>query len=573
MTITLGIHPGHDAGATIVKDGKIIAAVDEERFRRQKFWGGGYPKYSVKFVMDYAKVKIEDIDAVGIPSRRFTKLGLLKMGIRYMRYPEMLREKFTKSQKKEIGYDYHSNVVRHGLLEQFGKCPRIIGIDHHMAHASSAYYPSGFKEPTIITSDGVGGAISSTVNIVRNGKIQRIASSLEPGSLGHFYEALTEGLDFLINSDEYKVMGMAAYGDWKKGGYDELMNMAPKVHGIVFRRKPWKIDSEYNNHFWKVSISESRFVKSLIAKYGKMNVAAAGQRVLEDIMLQWVSNIIRKTGKKEFCAAGGTFLNIKANKRIRDELGVRLFVFPHAGDGGLSAGCALYLNRMLNPRTRFEELESLALGPEYNNKEILEELKKTAGIKYKRIGNITKITANNIAKGKIVGWFQGRMEYGPRALGNRSILANPTSNKYKDKVNIQVKFREEWRPFCPSMLYEKASKYLVNADEAPFMVTSFDVPKDRIKEIEGVVHIDGTTRTQLVKKNIYRRYWQLIKDTEKKIGVPVVLNTSFNRKGEPIVCTPKDALNTFMNCGIDILAIGDYIVEKKEGFRNIRHKA
>jgi carbamoyltransferase len=564
MTTILGIHPGHDAGAALIKDGKILAATDEERFRRRKFWGGGYPENSVKFVLEYTKTNIEDIDAVAIPAKRFSKIELFKLGIRYLRYPQILKNKMQKSKDNKIGYAYHSDVVRKGLIKQFSKCPRIIGVDHHMAHAAAAYYTSGLKEPIIITSDGVGGSISSTVNITRNRKIERIADSLEPGSLGHFYEALTEGLGFLINSDEYKVMGMAAYGDWKKGGYKELLNLAPKLDGLIFRRKPWKIYSEYKNNFWNVHIGESGFVKLLIDRYGKLDVAAAGQRVLEDLLLQWIKNIIKKTKKKQFCAAGGTFLNVKANQRIRDELGVELFVFPHAGDGGLSVGCALYVNSLLNPRTNFKKIESLALGPEYSNEDIEKELKKTSGIKYTKVKNIENISSTYIAKGKILGWFQGRMEYGPRALGNRSIIANPTKNKYKDKVNIKVKFREEWRPFCPSMIEEESSKYLINKDEAPFMITAFDVPKDKIIKIEGVVHIDGTTRPQIVKKNVYPKYWNLIRNVGEKIGVSVVLNTSFNRKGEPIVCSPKDALNTFLNCGMDYLAIGDFWVEKKK---------
>ncbi len=562
MAIILGIHPGHDAGATLVKNGKIIAAVDEERFTRKKHWGGGYPKHSVKFVLKYLKNGIEDVHFIGIPAKQFSNTGLIGMGLRYLRYPSILKNKLRRSQNKEIGYDYHSKVVKKGVFDQFGKCPKIMGVEHHIAHAASAYYTSGFKNPVIITSDGVGGSIASTVNIVEKGKIKRIASSLEPGSLGHFYEALTEGLDFLINNDEYKVMGMAAYGDWKKGGYSELRGLAPKLHGLVFKRKPWKIYSEYKNQFWNVHIGESRFVKLLTHRYNKLDVAAAGQRVFEDLLLAWIKNIIKKTGKKEFCAAGGSFLNVKANKRIRDELGVNFYAFPHAGDGGLSAGCALYLDKMIGSKTEFEKIESLALGPEYTNKEIEKELKKTKEIESKKVKNISSIAAKHVSKGKIVGWFQGRMEYGPRALGNRSIIANPTKNKWKDKVNIEVKFREEWRPFCPSMLDEKAEEFLINKSEAPFMVTSFNVPEEKAKKIEGVVHIDNTTRPQLVKKDVYKKYWDLIKNVEKEIKVPVVLNTSFNRKGEPIVCSPKDALNTFLNCGMEILAIGDYVVKK-----------
>jgi carbamoyltransferase len=366
----------------------------------------------------------------------------------------------------------------------------------------------------------------------------------------------------LINNDEYKVMGMAAYGDWKKA-YNDVSALAPKLNGLEFKRKQWQIYSKYANNFWNVHLGESAYIKTLVDVYGKVDVAAAGQRVLDDLMVRWVKNIIKRTGKREIGAAGGVFLNVKSNKRIREDLDIDLFPFPHAGDGGLSVGSALYWNQIINPETKFERLQSAALGPEFRNEEIEKELRKYKEIRYEKVKNICKVVAELLKKGAIIGWFQERMEYGPRALGNRTILANPTKVEYRDKVNSDVKFREDWRPFCPSMLYEAREEYLAKATDSPFMIMSFDVPKNKVKEIEAVVHVDGTTRPQLVRKEVYNRYWTLIKEVENEIGVPVVLNTSFNRKGEPIVCTPTDAMNTFLGSGMEYLAIGDYIVEKK----------
>jgi carbamoyltransferase len=569
MTTILGIHPGHDAGAALIRDGKILAAVDEERFTRKKHWGGGYPENSVKFVLDYCRLSLDDVDAIAIPSKKFSKSELIRLGLRYAKYPFILFNRMRKTKNKELGYAYHSGVVKNGLKKHFGKIKPIIGVDHHMAHAAAAYYTSGFENPVIITLDGVGGAVSGTVNIIKNRKIKRISSTLEPGSLGHFYEALTEATGFLVNNGEYKVMGMAAYGKWEKA-YRELKTLSPKVRGLKFtRKKPWKIYSIYSNNFWNVHLAESALAKVLADKYGKINLAASGQRILEDLIIRWIKNIIKRTGKREICAAGGVFLNVKANKRIRDELGVDLWVFPHAGDGGLSVGCGLYVNALLNPGQKFEKLKNLSLGPEYSNKEIERELKKYKEIKYKKVKNISKTAADYAVRGKIVGWFQGRMEYGPRALGNRSIITNPSKKEYKDKVNIEVKFREEWRPFCPSMT-EKGKRYLINPEDAWFMITSFKVPKNKQKEIEGVVHIDGTTRPQIVEKKTNKKYWEMINNVDKKIKIPVVLNTSFNRKGEPIVCSPKDALNTFLNCGMEYLAIGDFIVEKKKNYKKFQ---
>ena len=565
MVTILGIHPGHDASAALIRNGKILAAVDEERFLRKKHWGGGYPRNSVEFVLDYTGTKLEDVDYVSIPAKKFSKKELLFMGFRYLKHPSIFFQRVQKILSKNIGFGRHAEVVRKGLQNHFGDIQKkIVGVDHHMAHAASAYYTSGLKNPVILTLDGVGGAISGTVNVLNHGKIKRISSTLESGSLGHFYEALTEALGFFINNGEYKVMGMAAYGDWKKGGYRELKKLAPKLKGLDFvRRKPWKVSSSYGDNFWKVHLEESNYVKKLIEEYGKINVAAAGQRVLEDLIISWVRAIRKKTKISKFCVAGGVFLNIKANKRIRDELGVKIYAFPHAGDGGLSVGSALYVNAMVSPKTNFEKIETLSLGPEYTNEEIKKVLRGNKKIEFKKVKDISKEAAKHISKGKIVGWFQGRMEYGPRALGNRSILTNPSKKEYRDKVNVEIKFREEWRPFCPSMT-EKGKKYLTNPeDDAYFMVTSFDVPKEKVSEIEGIVHVDDTTRPQIVTKKANRRFFDLITELDSLTKVPVVLNTSFNVRGEPVVCSPKDALNNFLNCGMEYLAIGDFIVKKK----------
>jgi len=563
MVTILGIHPGHDAGACLIKDGKILAATDEERFTRKKHWGGDYPKNSVKWILDSTKTKIGDIDVIAIPAKEFSNFEKSKMALRYLKYPSEIIKRLKKSKKGMLGYSYFYSIIKKGVEEQFGQISiPIKGVDHHLAHAAAAYYMSGFREPVIITCDGVGGGVSATVNVVENGKIKRIASTLEPGSLGHFYEALTEALGFLINNGEYKVMGLAAYGDWRKG-YKELKRLAPRLDGLVFKRKPWGIYSENVNNFWAVHIEEAAYVKLLIDKYGKENIAAAGQRVLEDLMVEWVRNVIARTGKRQICAAGGVFLNVKANKRIREELGVDFFVFPHAGDGGLSGGCALYMNALIKPSTKFERIEKLYLGPEYSNDEILKELRKHREIKFKEVEDVSEETGKLLAKGKIVGWFQGRMEWGPRALGSRTILANSTDGKYRDKINREIKFREEWRPFTPSMLYEAKDEYLLKPVDAPFMIMSFDVPEDKVNKIPAVIHVDGTARPQLVKKEINEKYWNVIKSFEKKTGIPVVLNTSFNRKGEPIVCSPADAIKTFLGSGMEYLAIGDFVVEKR----------
>ncbi len=576
MVIVLGIHPGHDAGASLIKDGKIIAAVDEERFTRKKHWGGGFPKHSVKFVLDYAHIDIGEINAVAIPSKNFGFYEKIWLGLRYVKYPSKILEKIKKSKKGELGFDYFSSVIRNGLVNEFGLEARKIpikGVDHHLAHASATYFTSGLKDPIIVTLDGVGGGISASISKIKKGKIKRISSSLELGSLGHFYEALTEGLGFLINNGEYKVMGLAPYGDWKPA-YNELRSLAPVLNGLKFYHKPWMIQSKSIDNFWAVHLGETAYVKLLIDKYGNENVAAAGQRILEELITKWIRNAIRKTGKRNVVAAGGVFLNVKANKRIREMPEVNeFFAFPHSGDGGLSVGSALYVNQMLEPRTKFEKIESLSLGPEYTDEEIEKELGKHKELKYKKSSDVARQTGDFLAKGKIIGWFQGRMEFGPRALGNRSILASSSDGKYRDKINSEIKFREEWRPFTPSMLAEAKNEYLIGAEDedGKFMIMSFDVPKDKIKQIPAVVHVDGTARPQLVTKETNELYYNMLKEFEKKSKRPCILNTSFNRKGEPVVCSPEDAVNTFLSGGIDYLVIGNFIVEKKN--KGLRKKS
>lgn len=551
----LGVHPGHDAGVAIIKDGEIVCAVDEERFVRIKHWSGGIPTNSLNWALNYAKITLDDIDYVTMPSKKYNLTELINKAAKYVRTPGYVFKKIKGMASSEIGFSYYINQIKNL------KNKKIVGIDHHTAHAAAAYLTSGLKESVILTLDGVGGGVSGTISIGNKNNIERKSWTTENGSIGHFYEALTEGLGYQINDAEWKVMGLAPYGKPTKA-IPEVFNFAPKLNGLEFTHKPWTIRSENINHFWEVHLDESRVIKSLAKRYGQENVAYAGQFVFEKLLKDWVNNILDKFGIADFVAAGGSFLNVKANGYVRDELNVNLFPFPHPGDGGLAVGSALYLYSQLKPNSKFKKIENVYFGPAYSNNEILSALESTQNIKYEKHKNVEKIIAELLAKGKIVSYFQGRMEFGPRALGNRSILANPSDNKYKDIVNKKIKYREWWRPFCPSMLDEAKDEYLINPCESPFMIMSFRVPFEKISEIEAVVHVDGTTRPQTVKKNVNRRYYNLIKNFEKETGTPVILNTSFNRRGEPVVCSPKDALNCFLGSGLEFLAIGDYLVEK-----------
>lgn len=559
----LGIHLHHDAGAALIKDGKLIAASDEERFNRIKHWGNGFPKNAIKFVLEHEGISIDEVDYIALPSK-ITISRMLATIKDNLGRPAYIWKLFNLFLNKEAGTE---NIL--AQVKKHFPNKKIIFIEHHQAHAASAFYTSGFNNATVVTFDGIGNGLSGTVNYGSKNGIKRIKNIYEKGSMGHYYEALTDGLGFSIYNDEYKVMGLAAYGNPKKC-YKEAMNFSFKIKKLNLKPKRfsryWNMYGDWINGVLRGSIAESAYFRFLKYKYGEKDVAASGQRAFENTALAWLKNIFKKTRNLNLVGAGGCFLNVKMNKRIRDEFSKLNFIpFPHCGDGGLAVGAALEAQKKLFPKTKFERIDHLYFGKEFSNeqiKKVLDKYKKESKITYKKEKDISQTVANLLVKGKIIGWFQGRAELGPRALGNRSILADPRDVKFRDKVNIAVKFREEWRPFCPSMLDEKRSEYLINDCYAPFMNLSFDVPKDKIKKIPAVVHVDGTTRPQTVRKDVNEKYWKVIKNFENKTGVPVVLNTSFNRKGEPIVNSPEDALNCFLGNDLDNLAIGDFLVTR-----------
>jgi len=556
----LGLHIHHDAGAALVKDGKLIAASDEERFTRIKHWGMDFPKLSTKFVLDYAGITLRDIDYIAIPS----KYGIFRMAstaFDNIGRPEYIIKLIQMMLKKEAG---KSSI--YDKLNQITKNKKVLEVEHHTSHAASAFYTSGFEKANVVTLDGIGNGLSGSVNYGNSNGLKRIKNIHEAGSMGHYYEALTDGLGFSIYNDEYKVMGLAAYGD-PTPAYKEAEKLVPKAKGLGFKGRYWNLHGGWINNQLRGTVEEAAYFRFLSQKYGEKNTAAAGQKVFEDQVLKWISNILKKNNNNNLVGAGGCFLNVKMNKRIRDEFSnINFIPFPHCGDGGLAIGAALQIQKQLNSKTKFEKMNHLYYGIEFNEEQIKKELDffvKNKKITYKEYKDIGGYCGELLAKGKIIGWFQGRAEIGPRALGSRSILANSKDVKFRDKVNLAVKYREEWRPFCPSMLDESRKEYLINDCYAPFMNLSFDVPKNKIKEIPAVVHVDGTTRPQTVRKDVNEKYWNLIKSFESNTGTPVILNTSFNRKGEPIVNSPKDAVNCFLGTELDYLAIGNFLVSKR----------
>jgi carbamoyltransferase len=562
----------HDASAAIFIDGKLIAAAEEERFIRDKHAKNRFPTEAAKWCMAFAGVKPEDIDVIALP---FAEIGLKDaarwhFAKRYWYAPDRAFDALFNG-NRHFKRNYNKTLQ---LMRELGintEKTRIYPVEHHLAHASSAYHLSGFKEKTAILGiDGKGEYATTFFGYGENGKIHKIKEFYDPDSLGGMYGAITQYLGFEMFDGEFKVMGMAPYGNPYKHDLSKL---------IKFDGEKFEVNTELVNTVglrrYKENGSAYYFSKKLIDWLGPMrkgdeiddpyiDYAASVQKLLEDVSLgliqHYLGDIIRETGK--ICFAGGVALNVKLNQRIIAMSGVKeLFVQPAAGDAGTAIGAASYAASELGES--IEPLKHVYLGPQFTNEQCIQacELHPNKP-KWIRIDNATERAADILAAGNPLAWFQGRMEFGPRALGNRSILGDPSVRQIADKINAQIKYRERWRPFCPSMLDTVAPEILQTNHPAPYMTFTFDVAeswKDRIPE---VVHEDGTARAQVVTKDTNPRYYDLISALAKRNGNPVVLNTSLNRRGEPMVCSPTDALNMFFGSDLEYLIMEDILVTK-----------
>ncbi len=462
------------------------------------------------------------------------------------------------------------------IREKLNYKGEILFVDHHISHAASSFLTSPFREAAIVSVDGVGEWATTTIAIGKENQVEIKKQIDFPHSLGLFYSVFTAFLGFKINDGEYKVMGMAPYGRPKY--VDKIYRMIKVNEDGSFR-----LNMDYLSYHYS---SDKLFSKKFLAQFGKprepeksgelnpyySDIAASIQKVLEDTLLKIVNSVYMEYGFKQLCLAGGVALNSVANGKILKEAPFKeIFIQPQAGDGGGAIGAALYFYHAVLGKERNFIQKNSYFGPQYTDKEIVELLDENH-IEYKRLEdkNLFREIANYLKDGKTVGWFQGRMEWGPRALGNRSILADPRNPKIKDIINKKVKFRESFRPFAPSILVEKSSEWFemenMNIEKNyPFryMLYVVDVKKEKRHLVPGITHVDGTTRPHLVYKEDNPRYYRLIKEFEQSTGVPLVLNTSFNLRGEPIVCTPKDALKTFVESGLDALVLNNFLLIKK----------
>ena len=557
--ITLGINytKMHDSSACIVRDGDLVVAVAEERISRVKH-DARFPHLAIQDCLEYAKVRPDQLDEVCFgwttagPGFRHD-LKCLATGGLQLTYLNLLTTTlhFLSMWHQEGGAKL--------FTQRFGPIKaRVRHVDHHLAHAISAYAYSGFDESAVVVIDGRGAWEATSIWQGKNGKLEHVLTIPFPDSLGMFYSVFTEYLGFRPNSDEWKVMGLAPYG---QAGVDLSAFIEPDAGPYHVHTKRFVANREASFSEMVRLLGPARVPESDIDDRSK-NIAYAVQAACELAMMSVVRMAIEKTRSHNLCLAGGVALNSKANGKIlASGLIDRIFVQPAASDDGVALGAALapYLDD--GGRLPMKAMRHAYLGPEFGN-DAIEGALKTYKLKYAHLTDAAATAAEYLSNGKILGWFQGRMEFGPRALGSRSILADPRDPEMNSKVNNAVKFREWWRPFAPSLKKEAAGEYLENATDSPFMILTAQVRPEKRSIIPAVTHVDGSARPQTVEKEINPLYWRLIDEFGKRTGVPVVMNTSFNLRGEAIVHTPTDALRTFFSSGMDALIIGNFLVEK-----------
>jgi carbamoyltransferase len=555
----------HESSAALVKDGVLIAAAEEERFTRRK-QESRFPEQAIAYCLREAGISMRDVSYAGFYWQPWK--GLLKRLQWVIRYfPESLQTfQSGRAWRGSVG-----TLLRHIAvpfrLRRMGFRGRFHFVDHHLAHAASAFFVSPHESAAILTIDLCGESCTTLLGRGRGGTITPITRFYLPHSLGIFYAGLTHFLGYQVNGDEYKVMGLAAYG--RPRFADTFAQMVRFENGELVNDSSW-----FTFHTGSAICYSPRFVAAFgapcpgeqyVDRQPYTDIAASGQKVLEDRVIALAESCKAQTGEANLCLAGGVALNCAANGRLRDrDLFTNIWVQPAAGDAGCSVGIPFYIwhQRLGQPR-RFV-MEHAYWGPGYSDADI-EYAIRSAGLAARRADDVERETARLLADGRVIGWYQGRMEWGPRALGNRSILADPRRAEMKDIINRKVKFREPYRPFAPSVLEEAVADYFHFRGASPFMSFVCRVRADKTHVIPAVTHVDDTARIHTVSRAHNVRYWTLIDAFKSLTGIPIVLNTSFNVKGEPIVCTPEDAVRCFLATDLDFLVMGNFICRREAG--------
>lgn len=576
----------HDSAACLIQDGQIIAAAQEERFTRKKH-DSSFPKQAINFCFKTANITSKDLDIVVFYEKPFVKFERLLES--YLAYAPHGLASFIKAMPLWLKKKLWMKELIHNELDFEGK---VLFPDHHESHCASAFFPSPFQRAALITADGVGEWATASFGVGIDNKIKILNEIRFPHSLGLLYSAFTYYTGFKVNSGEYKVMGLAPYGKpvYKDLIFKELIDL--KEDGS------FKLNMKYfdycaglrmtNDKFHKLFGAPPRKSESLLTQRD-MDLARSVQEVTEEVMLKMAHHVHKVTGEKNLCLSGGVALNCVANGRIlREGPFENIWIQPAAGDAGSALGAALFAWHQYEDKPRQASgardfMKGSYLGPRYERNEVkqfLDEMK----IPYAEISQdqIGKTVADLVAQEKVIGWFEGRMEFGPRALGGRSIIGDARSPKMQEIMNLKIKFRESFRPFAPSVLREKVSDYFEIDSESPYMLLVAPVRKNIRREmsedqqklfgleklhvirstIPAVTHVDYSARIQTVQKDDHPLYYDLLSNFDKNHGCPVIINTSFNVRGEPIVCTPEDAYRCFMRTNMDYLIVENFLLDK-----------
>ncbi len=583
----LGINAYHgDSSAALVKDGKLIAAIEEERIRRIKHWAG-FPSEAIKFCLNYAGIGIKDVEYIAISRDPYAKFfeKILRL-LKKKPSSNFLKDRFSNFKKiKSIKVNLSGAF---GIKEKEIKA-KVYNIEHHRAHLASSFFVSPFDEALLVSIDGFGDFSSSMIGIGKKNKMKIIDSISFPDSLGIFYTAITQFLGFWNYGDEYKVMGLSAFGNpaylekmrqivkLKRNGFFELNNEF-FVHDKEGVEMTWlngapKIGKIFSDELIKLLGEPRKESEEINQKF--QDIASSVQAMYEEAFFHILNHWHKKTGLNNLALTGGCAQNSLANGKIFQQTPFReIYIPPAAHDAGTAIGAAFYVyNQILNKQRDFV-MESPFMGPDYTNDDFKKVIKENNlnAVNYQNEDELIEKTAKYLADGNVVGWFQGRTEWGPRALGNRSILANPCRKDMKDILNLKIKKREPFRPFAPSIVEEAVGEYFSawggsasggeEPPPAPFMEKVYVIKPEKREKIPAVTHADGTGRLQSVNPKNNILYYKLIKKFGEITGVPIVLNTSFN-ENEPIVNKPQEAIDCFLRTKMDVLVLGNYIIERK----------
>ncbi len=583
----LGINAYHgDASAAIVCDGQLVAAVEEERFTRIKHCAG-FPAHAVRYCLNVAGIKPQELTHIAIA--RDPKAQLNKKVLYALKIPQMALRRLAPQGK----FAAIKEEVAKALDIDAERLPaEVIRVEHHKAHLASSFFVSGFDQAALLSVDGLGDFASTMWGLGQDNMITVGGAITFPHSLGFFYTAITQYLGFWNYGDEYKVMGLASYGEPEFADEFTRIVQIEKSRagsGIIDGRLHFKLGLDYFIHhkvgsqitweegapvigqlysdFLEQRLGPARQAGAAVERRHQ-NIASSLQKRLEEAVIGLLNRLYEFYGLKKLCLAGGVAFNCVANGLIFERTPFRdVYIQPAAGDAGLAVGAAFYVYHQMLKQPRSFVMNHAYWGPEFSPQQIRQALnnKGIAGSRWQMAElsdeELVRETARLIAEGKIVGWFQGRMEFGPRALGNRSIVVDPRRAEMKEILNRRIKHREPFRPFAPSILEERVSDYFDQSYPSPFMLMTYRVKPEKRREIPAPTHVDGTGRLQTVSREQNPRYWRLIKEFEKLAGVPVVLNTSFN-ENEPVVCKPEEAIDCFLRTKMDVLALGNFLICK-----------